>query len=273
MRTCLALAPFTAEFEVELSFDKDEVLTVLDKQPPEGWLIAKNAAGKEGLVPESYLAPTEGDGADDAEGMDGMDGMEAMFEVGRARMLASFAAEEDGELSVTEGTVVTLLQPAGGLPEGWLYARLGEQEGLVPETYVEMIDDDGRPLAEIEPMDELREMGMLAAQARGGFDPDAYPTGDGGSGADAVLAGVGEDDEAAYFAPARQGGAPCRIMQSRNAQRPWLGRCGCCCCCCRRRRRRRRAHAPLPPAPLIECASFDRCAHHGDGDGGRGGYE
>ena len=58
---------------------------------------------------------------------------------GRGRMLADFVAEADGEMSVSAGEVVTLLMPAEGLPEGWLYGQLGNKEGLVPESYVERL--------------------------------------------------------------------------------------------------------------------------------------
>ena len=46
--------------------------------------------------------------------------------------------EAEGELSVEAGGVVTLLQPEGGLPEGWLYGQRDGKEGLVPASYVEV---------------------------------------------------------------------------------------------------------------------------------------
>ena len=75
--------------------------------------------------------------------------------VGYGRILADFAAEYDGatgELSVATGDVVKLLEPRQALPRGWLYARKGvdglysqRTEGLVPETYVEVVYQDLRP--------------------------------------------------------------------------------------------------------------------------------
>ena len=55
----VGLADFTAEFDVELSFKEGDALTVLEVQAPEGWLMARDAAGKEGLVPESYLGQAD----------------------------------------------------------------------------------------------------------------------------------------------------------------------------------------------------------------------
>ena len=144
--SAIGLAEFTAEFDVELSFKEGEALTVLNVPAPEGWLMARNASGKEGLVPESYLG--EGGGGDDGGGYDIGDGAADVglsmggggFTVdGRGRMLADFVAEADGEMSVSAGEVVTLLMPAEGLPEGWLYGQLGNKEGLVPESYVERL--------------------------------------------------------------------------------------------------------------------------------------
>jgi hypothetical protein len=141
-----ALAEFEAEFEVELSFKDGESLTVLDVSAPEGWLMARNAAGSEGLVPESYLTADGDEGM--AEGDDFGDSandalaqmpLGGFINMGRGRLLADFTAEADGELSVEAGGVVTLLRPAEGLPEGWLYGQRGGKEGLVPESYVERL--------------------------------------------------------------------------------------------------------------------------------------
>lgn len=48
---------FTAEFDVELSFEEGDSMTVLSYKAPEGWLMARNIMGDEGLVPELYLQP------------------------------------------------------------------------------------------------------------------------------------------------------------------------------------------------------------------------
>ena len=51
----IALAEFTAEDPIELSFAEGEALSVLDVASPEGWLMARNAAGQQGLVPGTYV--------------------------------------------------------------------------------------------------------------------------------------------------------------------------------------------------------------------------
>ena len=52
---------FRAEAEIELSFGKGEVLLVMDVPAPDGWLMARNFKGEQGLVPEGFLrkAPLE----------------------------------------------------------------------------------------------------------------------------------------------------------------------------------------------------------------------
>lgn len=161
----VALAEFSAEFEVELSFKEGDLLTVLNVAAPEGWLKARDRSGKEGLVPESYLAPEGGDDdgfGDDAGGDDdGFAGLGGFVEVGRGRLLADFTAEADGEMSVEAGGVITLMQPAEGLPEGWLYGRRGDVEGLVPESYVErLMPGSDEPI----PADLLAEVGAMSAE-------------------------------------------------------------------------------------------------------------
>ena len=129
-----ALADFHAEFDVELSVKQGDALTVLAVEAPEGWLMARNCEGQSGLVPESYLDEAEDEAAD--AGDIAPEG--GFMDVGRGRLLTGFVAEADGELSVEAGGVVTLLEPEGGLPEGWLYGQRNSKEGLVPHSYVEV---------------------------------------------------------------------------------------------------------------------------------------
>ncbi|KAK2596700.1 Protein BZZ1 [Conoideocrella luteorostrata] len=53
----------------------------------------------------------------------------------RGKMLYTFDATGDGELSVSEGREVVLLEPDDG--SGWIKVRAGYKEGIVPATYVE----------------------------------------------------------------------------------------------------------------------------------------
>ena len=142
-----AMAEFTAEDPIELSFKQDERLEILPVETPEGWLMGRNMSGQQGLVPESYVQPLlppgeegedEADDAYDDEIRDTGSMFSGFKTVGQGRMLADFVAEADGEMSCSAGDEITLLLPEQGLPEGWLYGRMPGAEGLIPETYVEV---------------------------------------------------------------------------------------------------------------------------------------
>ncbi|KAK3328372.1 hypothetical protein B0T19DRAFT_188968 [Cercophora scortea] len=53
----------------------------------------------------------------------------------KGKMLYSFTAGADGELSVPEGREITILEPDTG--SGWVKVRAGVKEGLVPATYIQ----------------------------------------------------------------------------------------------------------------------------------------
>ncbi|KAK3360108.1 hypothetical protein B0T25DRAFT_534770 [Lasiosphaeria hispida] len=55
----------------------------------------------------------------------------------KAKMLYTFKAGADGELSVPEGRELVVLEPDTG--SGWVRVRAGFEEGLVPTSYVETI--------------------------------------------------------------------------------------------------------------------------------------
>ncbi|XP_023573272.1 nephrocystin-1 isoform X2 [Octodon degus] len=52
----VALGDFTAQQDGDLTFKKGEILLIIEKKP-DGWWIAKNAKGNEGLIPRTYLEP------------------------------------------------------------------------------------------------------------------------------------------------------------------------------------------------------------------------
>eukprot|EP00966_Prymnesium_polylepis_P123950 2866314-Prymnesium_polylepis.1 len=54
-----------------------------------------------------------------------------------ARARGSYAATDLAELSFSKGDMLTVL---GAAPKGWLYARLGESTGLVPQTFLERVE-------------------------------------------------------------------------------------------------------------------------------------
>ena len=185
----IALAEFTAEDPIELSFADGETIIILPLEAPHGWLVGQNACGTSGLVPESYVQMLTVDADVGVDGIGEYGGdveddrirdndelpIVSFTHMGRARLLADFVAEADGELTVSKGDLVTLLRPSNGLPEGWLYARLGSSEGLVPETYVEPADP---PIDGLPSMDDDLEGGLVeeAVCFAGAFHKDAYDT-------------------------------------------------------------------------------------------------
>lgn len=63
------------------------------------------------------------------------------------RSLYSYDAQNADELSITEGDMLTIVEPDDGT--GWIKAQLGDQVGLVPANYIEYINqqDDAASLA------------------------------------------------------------------------------------------------------------------------------
>ena len=62
--------------------------------------------------------------------------MEAVHPIGRVRALYEFAASSEGELSITAGKEMILLENDGS---GWIYVELNGNKGFVPLSYVETI--------------------------------------------------------------------------------------------------------------------------------------
>ncbi|KAI1773381.1 FCH-domain-containing protein [Hypoxylon cercidicola] len=54
----------------------------------------------------------------------------------KGKMLYTFEANGDGEVSVTEGREVVVLEPDDGT--GWIKVRAGYKEGIVPASYIEV---------------------------------------------------------------------------------------------------------------------------------------
>jgi hypothetical protein len=160
-----ALADFASEEVGELGFRQGDLLWVLATEAPEGWYIARNAEGAEGLIPETYVEPPPLDEPSlPAPATAAFDPFRAATiemraqlaggqvknisakalelvplpmpeENTRGRMLAGFEAEEEGELSVPAGSNVVIVSRVG-VPEGWVLASFGKQSGLLPATYV-----------------------------------------------------------------------------------------------------------------------------------------
>ncbi|XP_042551334.1 nephrocystin-1 [Dipodomys spectabilis] len=62
----IALGDFTAQQVGDLTFKKGEILLIIEKKP-DGWWIAKNAQGNEGLIPRTYLEPCDREDQESSE--------------------------------------------------------------------------------------------------------------------------------------------------------------------------------------------------------------
>lgn len=56
------------------------------------------------------------------------------------RTLYTYDAQNTDELSITEGDVLTIVEPDDGT--GWIKAQLGDQVGLIPANYIEYINQE-----------------------------------------------------------------------------------------------------------------------------------
>ena len=163
-------ADFAAQHDAELSVSAGDVVWLLEPQPTstfEGWTAVVHEDGaaevRPGLVPTAYL------------------------EVATAMVAcATFDAEEDNELSMSEGQVVWRF--AGAEVEGWSEVLSGEGvRGLVPASYIEEAGGAAADEPEPEPAESVSEwltdvMALLAhaedgvtleATALADFEPEA----------------------------------------------------------------------------------------------------
>ena len=163
-------ADFAAQHDAELSVSAGDVVWLLEPQPAstfEGWTAVVHEDGaaelRPGLVPTAYL------------------------EVATAMVAcATFDAEEDNELSMSEGQVVWRF--AGAEVEGWSEVLSGEGvRGLVPASYIEEAGGAAADEPEPEPAESVSEwltdvMALLAraedgvtleATALADFEPEA----------------------------------------------------------------------------------------------------
>ncbi|KAK9453279.1 hypothetical protein V1511DRAFT_505240 [Dipodascopsis uninucleata] len=62
-----------------------------------------------------------------------------------ARAKFAYAPNGDGEIALSEGDDLLLLEPHDGT--GWVFVRNGNQEGLVPFSYIEVVQDLGRTMS------------------------------------------------------------------------------------------------------------------------------
>ncbi|XP_047378317.1 nephrocystin-1 isoform X1 [Sciurus carolinensis] len=114
----IALGDFTAQQVGDLTFKKGEILLVIEKKP-DGWWMAKNTKGNEGLVPRTYLEPydAEEEQASSEEGSE-EDGGDTADEAGARQRTESRCSAARKALSEQENTV-DVLTTMGAIPTGF----------------------------------------------------------------------------------------------------------------------------------------------------------
>ncbi|MXQ90197.1 hypothetical protein E5288_WYG017363 [Bos mutus] len=116
----IALGDFTAQQVGDLTFKKGEILCIIKKNS-DGWWMAKNAKGNEGLIPKTYLEPynkeggqesSEGGSEEDTEVGDGtVDGAEV-----KQRTDSHWSAVRK---AISEINTVDVLTAMGAIPAGF----------------------------------------------------------------------------------------------------------------------------------------------------------
>lgn len=129
-----ALYAYDAGSGQELSITAGEELVVLE-DVGSGWLRASNARGGVGLVPATYVRVDAGAGAED----DVDEEEEEEEEAGRVRALYDYAAQEDNELSLSEGEEVRLTATGFDFGAGWCEGVRNGKVGVFPANYVERL--------------------------------------------------------------------------------------------------------------------------------------
>ncbi|KAI0134636.1 hypothetical protein BJ170DRAFT_610618 [Xylariales sp. AK1849] len=114
--------------------------TPIDDTPPEpsGPRPSVPAAKKSRLVappPSAYISELPGSS---------VNGSGASKPEQRGKVLYAFEANGDGELSVTDGRDVTILEPDDGA--GWIRVRAGFKEGIIPASYLEVYPAAASPI-------------------------------------------------------------------------------------------------------------------------------
>ncbi|XP_011781776.1 PREDICTED: nephrocystin-1 isoform X2 [Colobus angolensis palliatus] len=126
----IAVGDFTAQQAGDLTFKKGEILLVIEKKP-DGWWIAKDAKGNEGLVPRTYLEPYS---EEEEEGQESVEeGSEEDVEmVGETADGAEVKQRTDSRRSAVQKAIseqintVDVLTTMGAIPAGFRPSTLSQ---------------------------------------------------------------------------------------------------------------------------------------------------
>jgi len=117
-KTAKALYEYTAADNTEISFQVDDIVTVL-RVDESGWWEGE-IQGKRGLFPGNHVELIES----------------SKTGTRKCRAAYDFKAEEVGELSIIEGEIITVLEET----EGWYMGMNARgQKGLFPANFVELL--------------------------------------------------------------------------------------------------------------------------------------
>ncbi|XP_023046152.1 nephrocystin-1 isoform X2 [Piliocolobus tephrosceles] len=125
----IAVGDFTAQQAGDLTFKKGEILLVIEKKP-DGWWIAKDAKGNEGLVPRTYLEPYS---EEEEEGQESVEeGSEEDVEVvdetadGAEVKQRTDSRRSAVQKAISEINTVDVLTTMGAIPAGFRPSTLSQ---------------------------------------------------------------------------------------------------------------------------------------------------
>ncbi|KAM5143748.1 nephrocystin-1-like isoform 2-T2 [Callospermophilus lateralis] len=123
-RKYIALGDFTAQQVGDLTFKKGEILLVIEKKP-DGWWIAKDSKGNEGLIPRTYLEPCdkEEEQATSEEGSE-EDARGTTSEAGADQRTDTHCSAV--QKAISEMNTVDVLTSMGAIPAGFRPSTLSQ---------------------------------------------------------------------------------------------------------------------------------------------------
>ncbi|KAM4803862.1 nephrocystin-1-like [Urocitellus parryii] len=123
-RKYIALGDFTAQQVGDLTFKKGEILLVIEKKP-DGWWIAQDSKGNEGLIPRTYLEPCdkEEEQATSEEGSEeDTGGTEGESEANQRTDTRRSAVQK----AISEMNAMDVLTSMGAIPAGFRPSTLSQ---------------------------------------------------------------------------------------------------------------------------------------------------
>lgn len=135
--TAVAIYPYDAAGDDEISISQGENLDVVEKDDGSGWTMVRLIqSGNQGLAPTSYLEITTSEGAKKKgpsvapkRGAKRAQYVEALYD---------YTADEDNELSIVAGDRIVLVQQDTD-GSGWTEGELNGVRGLFPTSYVKKV--------------------------------------------------------------------------------------------------------------------------------------